>query len=221
MGNNYWLEQEKIFLKAIKDVEIPNMSLDKVDFINLENKNDLSKISIVDGKGGGCYWIWTDEPILHSLHKHKTPEPFQKGEVIYNGIAKDDIKGRIYHHLFGFEDAGWSGISIDIYQKQSISHRKKACSKFGKVPYINNNPIRNKEQLLQIHLSDNERNFIEITDFNEYYFRNGIDISEEKHIKYNFKVFYIIGLTSLYLEHIEKEWREFGLPKLCSYSKGR
>lgn len=217
MANSYWLKQEKLFLDAIKDVKIPNAKLDRVDFISVKKNTDINSIP----SGGGCYWIWTDEPVNHSLHKHKTPQPFNGGEIIYNGIAKDDVKGRVFHHLFGFEDAGWSGISLDIYTKNSVSHRKKACSSAGKVPYINKNPIRTKAELLQLHLSKKEKTYINSRASNVFYFRNGINITESKHKNFSFKVYYITGLTSLYLEHIEKQWREFGLPKLCSYSTGR
>lgn len=217
MANDYWLEQEKVFLNAIKDVEIPNEQLEDVDFKLLKNSEDINSIP----SGGGCYWIWTNEPIKHSLHKHKTPKSFNGGEIIYNGIAKDDVKGRVFHHLFGFEDAGWSGISIDIYTKNSVSHRKKACSPNGKVPYINKIPIKSKTQLLELSLSIGEKKFIQKNDSNVFYFRNGINITDKKHKHYNFIVYYITGLTSLYLEYIEKQWRGFGLPKLCSYSSGR
>lgn len=152
MANSYWLEQEKKFLNAIKSVEIPNEKLRNVDYTLIKTSADINTMP----SGGGCYWIWTNEPVKHSLHKHKTPQPFNGGEVIYNGIAKDDVKSRVFHHLFGFEDAGWSGISLDIYTKNSVSHRKKACSPRGKVPYINNTPIKTKNQLLQLHLSRNE-----------------------------------------------------------------
>ncbi len=84
-------------LPAIRDVEIPNSALDQVDFVDLEAKEDFEKIP----SGGGCYWIWTNEPVNHSLHKNSTPSPFDDGEIIYNGIAKDDVKGRIFHHLLG------------------------------------------------------------------------------------------------------------------------
>lgn len=218
MANSYWLEQEKKFLEAIKDVEIPNGKMENVDSVLVKDTTDLNLLP----SGGGCYWIWTNEPVKHSLHKHNTPNALNEGEVIYNGIAKDDVKGRIFHHLFGFEDASWSGISLDIYTKNSLSHRKKVCSPTGKVPYLNRMPIRTKEQVLQLYLSEVEINFITNNQSLEvYYFRNGINIKDEKHINYEFRVFYITGLTSLYLEHIEKKWREFGLPKLCSYSTGR
>lgn len=217
MANSYWIEQEKKFFKAIKGVDVPNSKLDKADSVIVKNLKDLSAIPI----GGGCYWIWTNEPIKHSLHKNKLPMRFRGGEIIYNGIAKDDVRNRISHHLFGFVDAGWSGISIDIYTKKSISHRKKACSKKGKVPFLNHNPIRKRNQLSNLFLSAKETRYISKNNLNTYYFRNGINITENKHRKFKFRIFYIIGLKSLYLEYIEKEWRKNGLPRLCTYLTGR
>ena len=82
-------------------------------------------------------------------------------------------------------------------------------------------PIRNKTQLLELNLFDYEKDFIQMNNFDVFYFRNGINIADRKHIDNDFQIYFIIGLTSLYLEHIEKQWREFGLPKLCSYSLGR
>lgn len=239
MHNQYWVSQEKKFLKAIKDVEIPNSNLDKVDCITIKSQEDLNKIP----NGGGCYWIWTNEPVLHSLHKNRLPKELNFGQIIYNGIAKDDVKGRLFHHLFGFEDAGWSGISMDIYKNNSQSHRKKAMSSTGKVPYILETkivkrgnktknikkgdkikillPIKTKSQLLKINLSEEEKTYINSTNHLKYYFRNGINIVEDKHKNYSFKVYFITGLSSLYLEFIEKKWRDYGLPRLCSYSTGR
>jgi hypothetical protein len=225
MKNDYWLKQEKIFLNAIKRAKIPNASLARVAYIHIKKHTDIAKIP----SGGGCYWIWTNEPVIHTLHKHEIPKPFKGGEIIYNGIAKDDVKGRIFHHLFGYEDAGWSGISVDIYTNKSVSHRKKACSKNGKVPFLQKNvgteqkyePIRSKYLLLKMNLCKSEKEYIKSKNINTFYFRNGINIIDSKHRRYVFRVYFITGLTSLYLEHIEKEWRKNGLPKLCSYSTGR
>ncbi|MCF8261551.1 MAG: hypothetical protein K9J12_12310 [Melioribacteraceae bacterium] len=239
MHNQHWINQEKKFLKAIKNVEIPNSKLEKVDYVEIKSQQDLNNIP----DGGGCYWIWTNEPVIHTLHKNSPPHELNSGQIIYNGIAKDDVKGRVFHHLFGFEDAGWSGISMDIYKNNSQSHRKKAMSASGKVPYILENkiikrgnkkknitkgdnvkvlsPIKTKTQLLTLNLSNDERDFINSTNHSKYYFRNGINIVENKHKNYSFKVFFITGLSSLYLEFIEKKWRENGLPRLCSYSTGR
>lgn len=222
MGNNFWKNEEIKFINAISDVKTPNAKLSKVSYVIPKEQLDLNSIP----SGGGCYWIWTDEPILHTLHKNKTPKPFNGGEIIYNGIAKDDVRGRIKNHIFGEQDAGWSAISIDIYFGKTTSHRKKALSDAGKVPFIFSNslyhPIRTKNDLLRIHLSNKEKEFVRNRKNETIYFRNGINITEPKHKKYTFKIYYITELTTLYLEFIEKKWREdYGLPKLCSYSSGR
>lgn len=239
MKNQYWIEQEKIFNDATENVVIPNSKLERVDSVEIKTKNDINLIP----EGGGCYWIWTNEPVIHTLHKHELPKKLKSGEIIYNGIAKDNVKDRISHHLLASEEAGWSGISLDIYNGNSKSHRKKAMSSSGKVPYVFENkillrgnkkknlkkgdeikvhsPIRTKKQLLTINLSDDERNYINSTNHSKYYFRNGINILNDKHSNYSFKVYFITGLKSLYLDFIEKKWRENGLPRLCSYLTGR
>jgi len=217
MSNKYWLFQEKKLLKTIEIVKIPNSHLKRVDSMNVTRVDDLKRIP----SGGGCYWIWTNEPVKHSLHKHKTPRKFNSGEIIYNGIAKDDVRGRIGYHLFAPIDATWSGISLDIFQKRSRSHRKKACSPKGKVPYLNEQPIRKKSQLMQLHLSSSEISYIKRSNEAIFYFKNGIDITNPKHHRYEFRVYFITGLSNLYLGYIEKKWRKYGLPKLCSYSEGR
>ncbi len=205
MRKIFWKNEEIKFLNAISDVKIPNAKLSKVSYIIPKDPADLNSIP----SGGGCYWIWTDEPVLHSLHKNNTPKPFNKGEIIYNGIAKDDVRGRIKNHIFGDPDAGWSAISLDIYFNKTTSHRKKALSGSGKVPYIilNSlyNPIRTKSDLLKIHLSKKEMTFIKNTKSKTIYFRNGIYIAEPKHKKHTFKIYFITGLTTLYLEFIEKK----------------
>ena len=140
MANEIWQQEEQKFLQAIKDVKIPNASLDDVAAVIPKNISDLDTIP----QSGGCYWIWTNEPVKHSLHKNPTPTPFDNGEIIYNGIAKDDVRARVKHHLFGQADAGWSGISLDIYFGDTISHRKKALAQKGKVPFIIEKKIASK-----------------------------------------------------------------------------
>lgn len=240
MANEIWQEEEKKFLAAIKGVKIPNYKLDDVPFITPKSEQDFEAIP----ESGGCYWIWTNEPVLHSLHKNKTPAQFDNGEIIYNGIAKDNVKGRAKHHLMGDVEAGWSGISVDVFFGETTSHRKKAFSEKGKVPYINEKtevkraikdkglkkgdfverlkPIRSKDDFFKINLSEKEKEELKGLEYEKIYFRNGIDITEEKHQGFEFRVYYITGLASLYLDFIEKKWREDnGLPRLCSYSSGR
>ncbi len=224
MCNSHWLDQEKIFLSNIAEVEIPNGTLEGVDSLEINDISDLERIP----DGGGCYWIWTNEPVSHFLHKHQTPTKFYDGEIIYNGIAKDNVKGRIKHHLLGEMDARWSGISVDIYTGgDTVSHRKRACSDNGKVPFIKTEDgsfikVCNKADLLRLDLSSDEESYIENSAEDTCYFRNGINVTDAKHSSSEFKVYYIVGLGPLFIDFIEKKWREeFGLPKLCSYSSGR
>jgi hypothetical protein len=227
-SKSIWKKEEKKFKKLEKKVKIPDMFLSKVDSVILKTKNDFDRIP----NTGGCYWIWTNEPVKHRFHQNKIPKKFRKGEIIYNGIAKDNVQSRIIHHLQGEQNAGWSGISLDIYYEKSISHRKKVMSAKGKVPYVESSsnsrngndckPIRGKKLLFKLFLSKKEKSFLKKSDKKEYCFRNGVDIFEPKHRRYKFKVYFITGLETLYTEYIEKKWREnFGLPKLCSYSSGR
>ncbi len=213
-----WAKEEDKFKILEANIKTPDNELKEVDFVELWTMEDFEKIP----DNGGCYWIWTDEPVNHSFHKNKTPEKIYGGEIIYNGIAKDNVRLRVKHHLIGELDAGWSGISMDILPSQPASHRKKVFATKGKVPYLDNKPLRSKELLYKLQLSAEEKKFIEANAHDTYFFRNGINIFEPKHKKYKFKVYYIAGLKTLYLEFIEKKWREkFGLPKLCSYSSGR
>jgi len=220
MANNIWQKEEQKFLRAVRNVKIPNKNLKHVDYVN---RNEIDQIP----KSGGCYWIWTNEPVLHTLHKNKTPELFNGGEIIYNGIAKDDVRGRVFNHLKGEIDAGWSGISLDLHFGQTVSHRKKAMSVEGKVPFIKDvdengaerfKQVRSKGDLLSLYLSRIEKRLLLRARLDRVYF----NIENSKHKKFKFRVYYITGLSSLYLEFIEKEWRvKYGLPKLCSYSSGR
>jgi len=225
-----WKAEDKKFARLLQNIRIPNAKLAKVDRVILTKKADIEKIP----QAGGSYWIWTNEPVNHRFHKNRTPEAFGGGEIIYNGIAKDDVRGRIRGHLLGDIDAGWSAISIDLYPGEVRSHKKKACSPKGKVPYVDcvSNekegryyeclPLRSRKVLAKLHLSSKEKKFIADNEADTYYFRNGIDIFDSKHKRFKYVVYFIVGLEPLYLEFLEKRWRqEFGLPKLCSYSSGR
>lgn len=230
-SKSIWKREEKKFEALEKKVKIPNRKLHEVDFVILKKEEDFEKIP----QSGGCYWLWTNEPVHHQLHKNPIPEKIKKGEVIYNGIAKDNVRQRVKHHLWGEMNAGWSGISLDIYPKKSPSHRKKAMSPKGKVPYVDSiidkrheinkdslKPIRTKDLIFRLYLSRAEKTYIKDHNQKTYFFRNGIKISDPKHKNFKFKVYFITGSNWLYLEYIEKKWREeYGLPKLCTYSSGR
>jgi hypothetical protein len=224
INNQIWLDEDVRIRDLEKLYKIPDASLKNVPSVIIRSIKSLNEL--VDG--GGCYWIWTNEPIIHSMHKHRTPEKFNGGEIIYNGIAGENLKGRIISHLFAKEDQGWSGMSVDLLMNNNdLSHRKKAMSKSKKgkkkVPYINGKPINDIDSLLQINLSKEEKNFIKNNKVANILFRNGINVCDPKHSGFRYKVYFIQGLTALtYFQYIEKKWRDlYGLPKLCSYSSGR
>lgn len=230
-SKSIWKKESEKFENLAKKAKIPDARLRKVDCVLLKKEEDFEKIP----EEGGCYWIWTNEPVHHMFHKNPIPKKFEGGEIIYNGIAKDNVRARIRGHLLVDEDAKWSAISLDIYPHKSESHRKKAMStsRKEKVPYLcidkghdyNRSSVRSKKLLLKLFLSSEERKYIRNSGERVFYFRNGINVSEKKHKKYKFRVYFITSPTRLnwlFLEFVEKNWREqFDLPRLCSYSSGR
>ena len=219
MRDSNWKKWDKLFYKFEKKALIPNYNLKNVKFVQFKNKKDIEKIP----SEGGCYWIWTNEPVFHSLHKRKTPKKFDSGEIIYNGLAKDNIRYRIKNHLISDFEAGWSGISVDIYTaKGTKSHRKKVIHKTGKVPYLQGKRMKFKEDIFKLYLSNDEKKYIE-KNKSPFYFRNGINIFENKHRKFKFRVYFITNLNSIsYGGVIEKLWRKkHGHPKLISFISGR
>lgn len=175
---------------------------------------------------GGCYWLWTNEPIHHYLHTHKTPETFDGGEVIYNGISDKGLFNRVLHHLFGNENQAWSGIGIDIYKNKPKSHFKKACSPKGKIPVLKTESgdyrgLDYVEMLYDLNLSSDELDYIRNNKkSNTFFFRNGICLTDDKHKGYTYRVYFTPGETETYRNHIESSWRNsYGLPRLCSYIK--
>lgn len=218
---NKWINIDKKIEEFEGSLEIPDEELTDVNEVTISSLSALVDIP----KEGGCYWIWTTESVKHSLHPNfqNFPKPVRGGEIIYNGISKDDIKGRIQKHLFGKVNEGMSAIGVDILlEKYEGSHRKKAFCIKGKAPYLDGAKITSKDQFLNVNLSNEERNFVHASDF-QIYFRNGINILEDKHRDFIFKVYFLAGFKSAsYGDIIEKEWRKrYGLPKLCSYRKGR
>jgi len=220
-----WLEQDELVKRHEKDLLYPDETLSNVPYVKVKTLDDLQ---VIPKKKGGCYWIWTNEPVYHKLHKNKIPVGFNGGMIIYNGIAKDNVGARIKHHLFGKVNEGWSGISMDLVSFTPKSHAKKSMStkvgSRGKVAFLlNNTRITDVSLLSQLFLSEEERRLVDSNSQTEIYFRNGINILEKKHESYDFIVYFIAGLESTtYLEFIEKKWRnEYHNPQLCSYISGR
>ncbi len=231
-----WKEEDKKF-SNFEDgkIKIPNEKLANVESIVIKKPEDFDDIP----NSKGVYWIWTNEPVKHILHapnknNGKLPKKIKisidgnkvEGEIIYNGIAQSDIRGRIRNrHLLAEKDNGISGISIDIFDGKVFSHKKKVFSMDGKgkVPYIDSERIKTKEAALKLFLSQDEKKFIKETSEERIYFRNGINIFEPKHKEYTFIVFFIANLKSeSYISFVEKKWRiKYGSPRLCSYLSGR
>ena len=217
-----WIDQDKKVQEFERKLLVPDERLTDVDNISLRTEEDFNKIP----KNGGCYWIATNEPIKHSFHKYDLPEKIDSFDIIYNGIAKGNIQGRIKNHLLS-DNPGWSGIKIDILlESYEGGFRQKAFSskKGAHVPYIDQVPIRSKEDIFKLHLSDEEISYIKDNEDKEtFYFRNGINIFQDKHKIFQYKVYFISGLKSItYLDYIEKAWRnKFKQPRLCKYKLGR
>ena len=178
-NNNKWKKYDKKVINFESSIMIPNWRLDSISNTNLRKNENFDKIPTT----GGCYWIWTNEKIKHSLHNSDIPKKFSGGEIIYNGKTNGNVQARIRHHLLGELDAGWSGVSIDLYPKKSKSHRKKIMHTRGKVPFLNGKGITTIEQTLKLNLSRSEKNYIK-KHKPPFFFRNGINIFDKKKFKF-------------------------------------
>ena len=218
-----WIEQDKKVQEFEKKLLLPDERLTSVENVVLNMDTDFDKIP----KQGGCYWIATNEPINHSFHKNPLPKRFDSFEIIYNGIAKDNLQKRIKQHLvIPIDDPGWSGIRVDILLKTHKGfHRQKAYSPNPRahLPYIDNLRINLKEDLFKLNLSEDEISYIKDNyDKDIFHFRNGINVFHDKHKNFKYKVYFITDLKSItYLDYIEKAWRRECLPRLCTYISGR
>ena len=87
-----------------------------------------SSSSILDlPKTNAAYWITTNEPVLHSMHKHTNPALLENGhEVIYNGVTMS-LRSRIAEHLLRIKCKGNSGISVDLFCDEYTKHLFLSC----------------------------------------------------------------------------------------------
>ena len=110
-NSKIWIEEDQKVQEFERKLLVPDERLTDVENVLLNTEEDFNKIS----KKGGCYWIATSEPVKHAFHKNPLPKKIDSFEIIYNGISKDNIQGRIKNHLFiQIDDPGWSGIKLDI-----------------------------------------------------------------------------------------------------------
>ena len=226
-----------------------NTDIDIIDLIecgkflkmNGDNLKDIPNLP-------GNYWIATNEPILHSLNPDFDNRPKKieyDGEelnIIYNGQG-EKIRGRIKELLYRPKTKGlsdMSGISIDVtdhyVQGTKISHnkclykKKNTSTKGKKLPkYEFKRRTIEYGDIKEIYSDDDLENVKEyckeLNEDSTVYFKNGIDINEEKHKKYTWFVIYYDMNKHIYhpfSDIIEQEWRgKNGSPILCSYKCGR
>lgn len=211
----------------ISDIIIPNKNLSNIHSIKLTTIKDFDLLP----KTRGNYFIVTNKEINHSFHNENTlkfPEKINDNlHIIYNGIT-DNIQLRIKQHLLRKNVTNIpSGISIELITNFAYnkSHTKKLLSlNSSKIPYINKEKA-SIENIKNLNLSK-EESFI-INDYitkktDNVYFKNGIDITNNIHNKFDWYIYYVEVKDKILNEYIEQKWREeFGLPKLCTYSFGR
>jgi hypothetical protein len=194
----------------------------------------LSDFDLITNKPG-LYWITTNEPINHCLNSgvNCLKNINNDTKIIYNG-SSCNIRSRIKEHLYRSDEkcgeGTQSGISIDILNKnfddnKKISHIKCLWDKNKKTPkYFKEGKIKkinNKNDIINdIYFSKEEINIIK--NKNVIYFKNGINIFDDKHKNFNWIVYYLEIDNHNIRDYIEIEWRKkYGIPQLCSYISGR
>lgn len=217
--------------KIIYSISLPCEKLLICKNIVIKKSSDFDLIS----NKPGLYWITTNEPINHCLNSGLNCLTIinNDNKIIYNG-SSGDIRSRIKEHLYRSDEKGGegtqSGISIDILKKnlddnKKISHIKCLWGENKKTPkYFKDEKIKkinNKDDIINdIYFSKEEINIIKNKDV--IYFKNGINIFDNKHINHNWVVYYLEIDNHNIRDYIEIEWRKkYGVPQLCSYTSGR
>jgi len=213
----------------IYTINIPDCCLSNLNYILIKSSKDLLKIP----KTAGNYWILTNEPISHCFNSgNKYPEStIDNLNIVYNGVS-GNLKSRAKEHLLRTDDNGkfgsMSGISIDVIEQELTNKSSHAKCLFGdnkKIPKIfidgSFQKINDKNLLPNyMNLTDNEINLIQKN--NILYFKNGIDVNDEKHIEFNWYFVFVEINNHSIRDYIETHWRTiYGVPILCSYSSGR
>lgn len=222
-----FLDKEKGIVHII---QVPDAKLTGISSICIRSMKDIERIPI---KTPGIYWISTNEPINHCLNKGvnlplRMDDNFQ---VVYSG-SSCDIRSRAKQHLLRVNGVygTMSGISVDILQSQPTTKSSHAkClwsnSKNKKIPKLLNSgkyikPFKKKDILDTLNLSPDEKHYL--SEIDEVFFKNGINVEEDKHRPYEWIFHYAPVINHNIRDYIEIEWRKLhGVPILCSYSEGR
>lgn len=210
-----------------KKYAVPARNLSDLPYVDIKSEKDFKMIP----NTGGAYWIVTDEKIPHAMNKyHNTRVVLDAGEVIYNGMAKDDVRARIKAHLNRIDDKGMSAISVDILPYIATSHTKLMIHENNrkKLAYFNGIKITIIDDVtLNQYSKSNQQNIKNVLNDpkntnNAVWFRSGINVLDDNHSIYNWRVYYLTDVTRTYADFTECEWRRlYGQPRLNSYVDGR
>ena len=231
----------------IYEILIPDNELSKLTHVTLRTMDDLKQIP----KETGCYWILTNEPINHCFNSgNHCPVVLSDGfSVVYNGVAAE-LRGRAKQHLLRQCSKGsfgsTSGISVDLLKETEVikggskSHVKwmwqqANAAKKHKLPkilkcrgalgsdnqYYQIQRDTSKQEILDtLHLSQSEKEMAAKRE--ELIFKNGIDVTDEKHAVYTWKFVFVPISDHGLRDCVERKWRiEYGVPILCTYKDGR
>lgn len=210
-------------------IDVPDSKLTGVPSIHIQGARDIEKIPKIQG----IYWIATNEPIAHCLNRgvnlpNNLNEHFR---IIYSG-SSCDMRNRAKQHLLRTHGAygTMSGISVDILQSaptNKSSHTKCLWSPANnkKIPKLLKSkkyvrPLIKEDIIRNMHLLPEEQYYISKTD--EIFFKNGINVQDEKHLPYQWIFYYLPVSSHSIRDFVEIEWRKlYGIPILCSYNEGR
>ena len=221
-------KQTETFIKELEDnAWTPDAELRGAKKVTIDSRQSLLDLP----KSNAAYWVSTNEPVLHSMHKHTNPMLLENGhEVIYNGVTMG-LRSRITEHLLRKKCKGNSGISVDIFCDDipPSSHIKKAMAPGRKKTCFVNTDLgltrvqSNKKLLSRMNLTSKEAAFVDSNKTDTIYFWNGINVCWDKHKEYEWVVHYVETASNPeYTGIIEHLWRErYGYPRLISYLKGR
>jgi len=227
----------------IYEIVIPDNELISLTHVTMRTMDDLKQIP----NENGCYWIMTNEPINHCFNSgNHCPGVLSDGfSVVYNGVAAQ-MRGRAKQHLLRQGSRGsfgsTSGISVDLLKETEVkkgvskSHVKwmwqdTDAAKKRKLPKILKGPSTNKyyqnqrdaskqEIMNTLNLSQSEKEMA--ADREELIFKNGIDVTDEKHAVYTWKFVFVPISNQGLRDCVERNWRiKYGVPILCTYKDGR
>lgn len=214
---------------------IPNEQLNGLPSILIRKEKDLDAL----GKSNGLYAITTNEPINHTQKPNRKQIFIDGRRLTYLGISQKELKSRLKQHLCATTtslNSGRSAMCVDLRldfktkkqfdSKQISAHWKCILSEFGRKKSLyllnENKPITNIDDLLNIALSDEERDFlIDTKGYNvrKYFMlENGINVATPKHEKYDWVVHYLSDMQPSYLQEFERRYLQtYGVPPLNYY----